>query len=45
MKCFGCGGQGHLGYEDATNRDVEAGELGDYLPVVDLGTGRTIVTL
>ena len=45
MKCFGYNGQGHLGYEDITNRGDEANELGDYLPVVDLGAGMTIVTL
>ena len=45
MKCFGYNGQDHLGYGDTTNRGDEANELGNYLPVVDLGTGRTVVTL
>jgi len=45
MKCFEDYRQGHLGYEDITNRGDEASELEDSLPVVDLGTGMTFVTL
>jgi len=45
MKCFGYDGQHQPGYGDITSRCIEGSELGDYLPVVDLGTGRTIVTL
>jgi len=45
MKCFEDYRQGHLGYGDITNRCNEGNELGNYLPLVDLGAGRTVVTL
>jgi len=40
VKCWG-GGYGELGYGDSDNRGDEANEMGDNLPTVDLGTGKT----
>ena len=42
LKCWGSGGFGNLGYEDTANRGDNVGEMGDNLPTVDLGTGRTV---
>ena len=36
-KCWGYGANGRLGYGDTLSRGDGAGEMGDYLPVVDLG--------
>lgn len=41
LKCWGMNYDGELGLGDATYRGDNPGELGDNLPVVDLGTGRT----
>jgi alpha-tubulin suppressor-like RCC1 family protein len=42
VKCWGRSYQGSLGYaESGTNRGGTPGTMGDNLPVVDLGTGRT----
>jgi alpha-tubulin suppressor-like RCC1 family protein len=41
VKCWGLNGGGELGYGDQTARGGMAGQMGDALPVVDLGTGRT----
>lgn len=41
LKCWGYGAFGQLGYGDANNRGDGPGEMGDLLPFVDLGTGRT----
>ena len=42
MKCFGRNIYGALGYEDAENRGDESGEMGDDLPVLDLGTNFNV---
>lgn len=41
VKCWGNGANGPLGYGDNTPRGDNAGEMGDALPAIDLGTGRT----
>jgi alpha-tubulin suppressor-like RCC1 family protein len=41
VKCWGDAGLGQLGQGDKTIRGDNAGEMGDALPVVNLGTGRT----
>lgn len=41
VKCWGRNGLGQLGLGDMTNRGDGANEMGDNLPEVDLGTGRT----
>ena len=41
IKCWGLGFNGQLGYGDQESRGDETGELGNQLPTVDLGTGRT----
>eukprot|EP01083_Nonionella_stella_P173428 598188_1 len=38
MKCFGWNEWGQLGYGDTNNRGDVAGEMGDKLPEIDLGT-------
>ncbi|ACO63941.1 predicted protein, partial [Micromonas commoda] len=40
-KCWGSGANGRLGYGDTQNRGDGAGEMGDNLPSVDLGSGRS----
>jgi hypothetical protein len=40
-KCWGFGDSGQLGYGDNTNRGELPGQMGDILPNVNLGTGRT----
>jgi alpha-tubulin suppressor-like RCC1 family protein len=45
VKCFGDNASGQLGYGDTSNRGDGAGEMGDALPFVDLGTGQTAVQL
>ncbi|MBL8775254.1 MAG: hypothetical protein JNK12_04965 [Acidimicrobiales bacterium] len=45
IKCWGENFRGQLGYEDLDMRSDFAGEMGDNLPFVDLGTGRTAVTV
>ena len=42
MKCWGWGPHGELGYGDTDARGDNAGEMGNSLPTVDLGTGRTV---
>ena len=42
LKCWGDGGSGQLGYGDMRLRGVSAAEMGDALPTVDVGTGRTV---
>jgi alpha-tubulin suppressor-like RCC1 family protein len=41
VKCWGRGYEGPLGYGDGIDRGSAPGTMGDHLPVVDLGTGRT----
>jgi alpha-tubulin suppressor-like RCC1 family protein len=41
IKCWGFNGDGELGLGDLANRGDQSGELGDALPAVSLGTGRT----
>lgn len=45
VKCWGEAQNGQLGYGDTNDRGDEAGEMGDALPYVDLGTGRTAVAI
>ncbi len=42
VKCWGSGGTGRLGTGDGLARGDGAGEMGNNLPTVDLGTGRTV---
>ena len=41
VKCWGGNGNGRLGYGDTDDRGDAAGEMGDALSAVALGTGRT----
>lgn len=41
VKCWGWNGEGELGYEDTLDRGGASGTMGDNLPYVNLGTGRT----
>ncbi len=41
VKCWGDNGDGELGLGDTVDRGVEPDQMGDNLPVVQLGTGRT----
>ncbi len=45
VKCWGLGLFGRLGYGDSTDRGDNPGEMGDDLPAVDLGTGRTATAI
>jgi alpha-tubulin suppressor-like RCC1 family protein len=42
VKCWGAGGYGRLGQGSALTLGDGPGEMGDTLPVVDLGVGRTV---
>jgi alpha-tubulin suppressor-like RCC1 family protein len=44
-KCWGYNVYGQLGLGDTSNRGDGASEMGDSLPLIDLGTGRTVLTL
>ena len=41
LKCWGSNGYGALGLGDTASRGDESGEMGDALPAIELGTGRT----
>lgn len=43
VQCFGKNSHGQLGLEDAFPRGQNGDELGDNLPAVNFGTGRTAV--
>ncbi|MFP2934515.1 hypothetical protein ACLESO_57285, partial [Pyxidicoccus sp. 3LG] len=45
VKCWGSGSYGALGLGDRQDRGDGPGEMGDALPQVNLGTGRTATSL
>lgn len=45
VKCWGNNTYGSLGLGDTNHRGDAAGEMGDSLPTVSLGTGRTAVSI
>ena len=45
LKCWGANGGGQLGLGDTMSRGDDPGEMGDNLPPIDLGTGRTAVAI
>lgn len=45
LKCWGYNNAGQLGLGDTGNRGDGPGEMGDNLPVVNLGTGRSVVAV
>ena len=45
VKCWGSGLYGRLGYADSNNRGDASGQMGDSLPAVALGTGRTALQI
>ncbi|MBN1611251.1 MAG: hypothetical protein JW940_31755, partial [Polyangiaceae bacterium] len=44
-RCWGSNGYGRLGLGDTEDRGGQPGEMGDNLPAVDLGTGRSAVAI
>ena len=45
VKCWGSGDYGQLGYGDSSSRGDGPGEMGDNLPAVVFGPGRTVQTI
>ncbi|CAE7260727.1 UVR8 [Symbiodinium sp. CCMP2592] len=45
VKCWGRGTKGQLGIGDTEHRGDNSDEMGQFLPTVELGTGRTAVRL
>ena len=45
VKCWGSNSFGQLGIGDNLNRGNGKGQMGDFLPTVDLGTGRSAVSI
>jgi alpha-tubulin suppressor-like RCC1 family protein len=42
LKCWGANRVGQLGLGDLTSRGDGPNEMGDFLPTIDLGAGRTV---
>lgn len=45
VKCWGSGGAGRLGQDSSSNVGDAAGQMGDALPPIDLGAGRTLTAV
>ncbi len=45
LKCWGNNADGQLGLGDAVGRGDDPGEMGDNLPAIDLGAGKTAVAV
>eukprot|EP01083_Nonionella_stella_P090469 252725_1 len=45
VKCFGWNNYGQLGLEDTNDRGDEAGEMGEDLPTIDLGSNFDVVQI
>jgi len=45
MKCWARNNMGQLGYEDQSDRGASANTMGNYLQIVDVGSGRTVLDM
>jgi alpha-tubulin suppressor-like RCC1 family protein len=45
LKCWGRNDSGQLGLDDGLSRGIKPEDMGDSLPTVDLGTGRTALAV